>query len=175
MGFFKNIFSKTLTYKFYNCFATLIQYIKDYNIVAESLYSEAFVKVLLRYLNKDFKKDWIGRLYAVINPNIDINGKLNFNNTVIELDDQRTNNQAYVENWIYRQLELVANVFKIHNMYSYISLGIEHVGPKSHDNYLVVFDITARIEFTNAIKSFLKHFLVYGLVGGIALLIIHFI
>ena len=32
MGFFKNIFSKTLTYKFYNTFATLFQYIKDYNI-----------------------------------------------------------------------------------------------------------------------------------------------
>ena len=175
MKFFKKLFHNTLIYKFYNCFATLVQYIKDYNIVAESLYSEAFSKVLLRYLNKDFKKDWIGRLYAIINPNIDINGKLNFNNTVIELDDQRTNNQMYVENWIYRQLDLVANVFKIHNMYSYISLGIEHVGPKSHDNFLVVFDITSRIEFTNAIKSFLKHLLVYGLVGGIALLIIHFI
>ena len=111
MGFFKNIFSHTLTYKAYNCLATFIQYIKDYNIVAESLYSEAFNKVLLRYLNKQFKKDWIGRLYAVINPNIDINGKFNVNNTIIELDDERTNNQAYVENWIYKQLDLVANVF----------------------------------------------------------------
>ena len=78
MKFFKKLFHNTLTYKFYNCFATLVQYIKDYNIVAESLYSEAFSKVLLRYLNKDFKKDWIGRLYAIINPNIDINGKLKF-------------------------------------------------------------------------------------------------
>jgi len=60
-------------------------------------------------------------------------------------------------------------------MYSYISLGVEHVGPKTHDNYLVVFDMTSRIEFTNAIKSFFKHLLVYGLVGGIAVLIIHFI
>lgn len=174
MKFFKKLFQNTLTYKLYDVFASLVQYIKDYDIVAESLYSDAFAKVLKRYLNKDFKKDWIGRLYAIINPNIDINGKLNFNNTVIELDDQRTNNQHYVENWIYRQLNLVADVFKIYNMYSYISLGIEHVGPKEHDNYLVVFDITSRIDFMNAIKSFLKHLLVYGLVGGIALLIIHF-
>mgnify|MGYP006874684672 CR=1 FL=1 len=84
-----------LTYKFYNCFATLIQYIKDYNIVAESLYSEAFAKVLLRYLNKDFKKDWIGRLYAVINPNIDINGKLNFNNTVIVVSHDSTDIEGH--------------------------------------------------------------------------------
>ena len=165
MGFFKNIFSHTLTYKAYNCFATFIQYIKDYNIVAESLYSEAFNKVLLRYLNKQFKKDWIGRLYAVINPNIDINGKLNVNNTIIELDDERTNNQAYVENWIYKQLDLVANVFKIHNMYSYISLGIEHVGPKEHDNYLVVFDITSRIDWLKALKKFFIHLSIYILIA----------
>ena len=103
MGFFKNIFSHTLTYKAYNCFATFIQYIKDYNIVAESLYSEAFNKVLLRYLNKPFKKDWIGRLYAVINTNIDINGKLNVKHTIRELDEERTNKQAYDENGIYKQ------------------------------------------------------------------------
>ena len=170
MGFFKNLFRKTLTYKTYNIFASLAQYIKDYNIVAESLYSEAFAKVLRRYLNKDFKKDWIGRLYAVINPNIDIDGKLNFNNTVIELDDERTNNQIYVENWIYKQLDLVANVFKIQNMYSYISMGIEHVGPKTHDNYLVVFDITSRIDFANSIKSWFKHTFVYILIAGFVIL-----
>ena len=167
MGFFKNIFSHTLIYKAYNCFASFIQYIKDYNIVAESLYSEAFNKVLLRYLNKPFKKDWIGRLYAVINPNIDINGKFNVNNTIIELDDERTNNQAYVENWIYKQLDLVANVFKIQNMYSYISLGIEHVGPKEHDNYLVVFDITSRIDWMKALKKFFIHLSIYILIAGI--------
>jgi hypothetical protein len=174
MGFFKNIFSKTLTYKFYNCFATLVQYIKDYNIVAESLYSEAFSKVLLRYLNKDFKKDWIGRLYAVINPNIDINGKLNFNNTVIELDDQRTNNQAYVENWIYKQMGLLADMFKLQNMYTYISVGIEHVGPENADNFLVIFDITARQDWTNALKKFLKHLFAYSIIGASIFAMIHF-
>ena len=169
MGFFKNIFSKTLTYKFYNCFATLVQYIKDYNIVAESLYSEAFSKVLLRYLNKDFKKDWIGRLYAIINPNIDINNKLNLTNTIIEFDDDRTNNEVFVNNWIFKQLNLVADVFTLHNVYSYITLKITKVGPKEHDNFLVVFDLASRVELHKTSLKILKQLLLYIMITAIVI------
>ena len=165
MGIISNICKKTLSYKTYDLIYSINQYIKDYNIVAESLYSDAFLTVLKRYLNKEFKKDWIGRLYAVINPNIDINGNLNFSNTIIELDDERTNNEKYVQNWLYRQMQLIADVFKIQNMYSYISMGIEHVGPKNADNYLVIFDITSRIEMGKAFKRFIKHLLAYIILG----------
>ena len=79
MKFLKKLFYHTLTYKFYNVFATLRQFLKDYDTVAESLYSHEFLTLLKRYLNKEFRKDWLGRLYAVINPNIDIDGKFNFN------------------------------------------------------------------------------------------------
>ena len=61
MKFFKNIFQHTLIYKFYNIFASLSQYIKDYNIVSDYLYSDDFNTILRRYLNKSIKKDWIGR------------------------------------------------------------------------------------------------------------------
>lgn len=174
MKFFKNIFQHTLIYKFYNVFASLVQYIKDYNIVSDILYSEDFNIILKRYLNKSFKRDWIGRLYAVINPNIDIDGKLNFNNTIIELDDDRTNNDRFVENWIYKQMGLVANIFKLQNLYAYISVAIEHVGPKNADNYLVIFDITSRIDFATAFKKFIKHSIVYGIIGLITFILIRF-
>lgn len=174
MKFFKNIFQHTLIYKFYNIFVSLSQYIKDYNIVSDYLYSDDFNTILRRYLNKSFKKDWIGRLYAVINPNIDIDGKLNFNNTIIELDDERTNNDKFVENWIYKQMGLIANVFRIQNLYAYISVGIEHVGPKNADNYLVIFDITSRIDFSTALKKFIKHSFVYAIIGLIIFCCVHF-
>ena len=116
MKFFKKLFSYTLTYKFFNMIASVITYIKEYNVVSESFYSSEFSTLLRRYLNKEFRKDWLGRLYAVVNPNIDITGKFNFNNTIIEIDDERTNNDRFVENWIYRQMGLIADVFKIQNM-----------------------------------------------------------
>lgn len=161
MKFWYNLYSKTLIYKFYLVFYHLYYYIHDYNLVAESLYSKNFLSILKRYLNKEFKKDWIGRLYAVINPNIDITGKFNFNNTIIEIDDDKTNNEIYVKNWIYKQMQLVADLFKIENMYNYISMTLNHVGPKNADNFLVVFDITSRIDLSKAFKKFIIHLLVY--------------
>lgn len=166
MKFLKKLFYHTLTYKFYNVFATLHQFLKAYDIVAESLYSPGFLTLLKRYLNKEFRKDWLGRLYAVINPNIDINGKFNFNNTIIELDDERTNNDRYVENWIYKQMGLIADMFKIHNMYTYISVGIEHVGPENADNFLVIFDMPSRIDMATAFKKFLKHLFAYLVISA---------
>ena len=46
-------------------------------------------------------------------------------------------------------------------------MGIEHVGPKEHDNYLVVFDITSRIDWMKALKKFFIHLSIYILIGGI--------
>lgn len=174
MKFFKNIFRHTLLYKTYNIFASFIQYVKDYNIISESFYSPEFNTLLKRYLNKEFKKDWIGRLYAVINPNLDIDGKLNFNNTIIELDDERTNNDRYVENWIYRQMGLLSDMFKLQNMYSYISVSIEHVGPKNADNFLVIFDITSRVDMSIAFRKFIKHLFAYSIIGASIFAMIHF-
>ena len=164
MNFFPKIYNKSIFYKLYLLIYNLVSYIKDYNIVAESLYSDSFKKILKSYLNKEFKVDWIGRLYAVINPNLDIQGKFNFNNSIIELDDDYTNNDAYVKNWIYKQLQLVADIFKLQNMYNYISMTLKHVGPKNADNYLVVFDITSRIELVKSFKKFIIQLLIYSLI-----------
>jgi hypothetical protein len=69
---------------------------------------------------------------------------------------------------------LIANVFRIQNLYAYISVGIEHVGPKNADNYLVIFDITSRIDFSTAFKKFIKHSFVYAIIGLIIFCCVHF-
>lgn len=161
MKFFHKLFSFTLTYKIFSTIKKLAIYIKDYNLIADTLYSDSFMTILKRYLNKEFKKDWIGRLYAVINPNIDIHGKFNFSNTIIELNDDKTNNEVFVNNWIFKQLQLVADVFKIENLYSYITMKIEHVGPATADNFLVVFDMSSRVEFAKAFKKMSIQLIIY--------------
>ena len=60
------IIQATLLYKIYASIKWLYIYARDYNYVADTFYSDQFSYVLKRYLNVDFKKDWIGRLYAVI-------------------------------------------------------------------------------------------------------------
>ncbi len=169
MKLLKKLFSHSLLYKIYFNFVLLKEYIEDYDYVSESLYSEAFFKVLEKYLNLRVKKDWIGRLYGIINPNLDINGNMNFSNTIIELDDNNTNSNEYVKNWIYKQMNMIKYVFKLDEsgFFDYIGCDIEHVGPKEHDNYLVVFYIVSQKALLKNLKALLKHFSIYVIIAAI--------
>ena len=169
MKLLKKLFSYTLLYKIYLNLVLIKEYIDDYDYVSESLYSEAFSKILEKYLNLKVKKDWIGRIYGVINPNLDINGNVNFANTIIEIDDNNTNSNEYVKNWIYKQMNMVKYVFKLDEsgFFDYIGCDIEHVGPKEHDNYLVVFYIVSQKAMLQNLKRLLKQFSVYAIIVAI--------
>lgn len=158
-----------LLYKIYANFSLLKEYIIDYDYVSESLYSEAFYKILEKYLNLKVKKDWIGRIYGIINPNLDINGNVNFNNTIIEIDDNNTNSNEYVKNWIYKQMNMVKYVFKLDEsgFFDYIGCDINHVGPKEHDNYLVVFYIVSQKALLQNLKKTFKQFSIYAIIAAI--------
>lgn len=172
LKFFRKFFSWTLTYKTLEFFQSIYLYIKAYYYISDTLYSDEFKHVIRRYLNIELKKDWIGRLYGVVNPNIDLRGQYNFNNTIIEIDGDNTNNDEYVKNWVFKQMDLIDQLFKIKKLYDYISVDIKHVGPEYADNYLVVFDMVNRTYFVNSFKKFFKHGLVYAVVAVIAALII---
>ncbi len=165
MKFFRNLFYKTLLGKIYLTIQAAIQYIKDYEYISDTLYSDAFKLVLKEYLNLDIKKDWIGRLYGVINPNIDIDGKFNITNTIIEFDDDFTNNNEYVKYWAHKQLSLIGRVFSIEQLYNYIDLEFKHVGPLQADNYLLIFDIVSRKLFVRNLKSTILHAFIYGIIA----------
>ena len=169
MKLLKKLFSYTLLYKIYLNFILLKEYVEDYDYVSESFYSEALSRILEKYLNLKVKKDWIGRIYGVINPNLDINGNVNFANTNIEIDDNNTNSNEYVKNWIYKQMNMVKYVFKLDEsgFFDYIGCDIEHVGPKEHDNYLVVFYIVSQKAMLQNLKRLLKQFLVYAIIAAI--------
>ena len=169
MKLLKKLFSYTLLYKIYLNLVLIKEYIDDYDYVSESLYSEAFSKILEKYLNLKVKKDWIGRIYGVINPNLDINGNVNFANTIIEIDDNNTNSNEYVKNWIYKQMNMVKYVFKLDEsgFFDYIGCDIEHVGPKEYDNYLVVFYIVSQKAMLQNLKRLLKQFSVYAIIATI--------
>ena len=150
----------------------MYQYIHDYTYISDTLYSEEFKIVLRRYLNVDVSRDWIGRLYGIINPNIDINGQFNVNTMIIEIDGDNTNNNEQVKNWCYKQLALAFQLFNIHNLGDYIDLTFKHVGPAEADNYLLIFDIVSRKLFTYSIRSFFTQALIYGVIAAVVIFVI---
>lgn len=161
----KKIGSNTLTWRLVMLVQSIYRYITDMSYISDTLYSKEFLTVLKRYLRISIKKDWIGRLYGVINPYIDIDGKIDFNNTIIEIDGDNTNSNEYVKNWVYRQFNLIDNLFKINKLYDYINVDIKHVGPLNADNYLIVIDVVSRKEMTYALKRVLKQTILYMIIA----------
>lgn len=168
----KKIGSNTLTWRLVMLVQSIYRYITDMSYISDTLYSKEFLTVLKQYLRISIKKDWIGRLYGVINPYIDIDGKIDFNNTIIEIDGDNTNSNEYVKNWVYRQFNLIDNLFKINKLYDYINVDIKHVGPLNADNYLIVIDVVSRKEMTYMLKCVLKQILIYLLICLVIMIIL---
>ena len=168
----KKIGSNTLTWRLVMLVQSIYRYITDMSYISDTLYSKEFLTVLKQYLRISIKKDWIGRLYGVINPYIDIDGKIDFNNTIIEIDGDNTNSNEYVKNWVYRQFNLIDNLFKINKLYDYINVDIKHVGPLNADNYLIVIDVVSRKEMTYALKLVLKQTILYMIIALCAVILL---
>lgn len=168
----KKIGSNTLTWRLVMLVQSIYRYITDMSYISDTLYSKEFLTVLKQYLRITIKKDWIGRLYGVINPYIDIDGKIDFNNTIIEIDGDNTNSNEYVKNWVYRQFNLIDNLFKINKLYDYINVDIKHVGPLNADNYLIVIDVVSRKEMTYALKRVLKQTILYMIIALCAVILL---
>ena len=168
----KKIGSNTLTWRLVMLVQSIYRYITDMSYISDTLYSKEFLTVLKQYLRISVKKDWIGRLYGVINPYIDIDGKIDFNNTIIEIDGDNTNSNEYVKNWVYRQFNLIDNLFKINKLYDYINVEIKHVGPLNADNYLIVIDIVSRKEMAYVLKRVLKQTILYMIIALCAVILL---
>lgn len=168
----KKIGSNTLTWRLVMLVQSVYRYITDMSYISDTLYSKEFLTVLKQYLRISIKKDWIGRLYGVINPYIDIDGKIDFNNAIIEIDGDNTNSNEYVKNWVYRQLNLIDNLFKINKLYDYINVDIKHVGPLNADNYLIVIDVVSRKEMAYMLKRVLKQTILYMIIALCAVILL---
>lgn len=156
----------TLTAKLVSTISSLFYYIKSYLYVRDTFYSGQFAYVLKQYLHVQFRKDWIGRLYGVINPNIDINGNIDFSTQIIEFTEDGLSTDSYVQNWVYKQLGLVKSVFSLQKsgFFDYIGASFKHVGPANSDNWLVVFDIVDRKRFVLSLYKLIKHVFLYAVI-----------
>ena len=149
-------------------------YIKDWRLVEESLHGDGFRSLLKHYLKMDSRIDWLGRVYGVVNPAINEKSEFDYNGMVFELNGVNTNNKTWVENWLYKQMILVNNIFDVQKtgFFDIIDANVKHVGPENADNYLIVFDIASRKEMVRRWKRVILQSIAYAVVAGIILLVI---
>ena len=100
----QKFFSNFLIYKIFAFIQSIIAYIQDYKLISNTLYSREFHGIMMKYLKCELDKDWIGRLYGILNPNLDINGRVDVSSVILEIDDYQTNNEEYVKNSIFNYI-----------------------------------------------------------------------
>lgn len=164
MSLFRKAWESLPFFRTYRFFKSWYEYNKSKKYVGETFYSDAFTLVIQKYLKVNLRKDWLGRLYGVINPNI-INGKFDISTMVFEVDGDNTNTNTHVKQWVYKQMQLIATLFKIEKLYDYISLEFKHVGPEEMDNYLIIFDMTSRQQFAKDARNFIYNLAIWGTIS----------
>ena len=83
----------------FNFIKYFIIHIKYTLILSKIIKEENLLENLSKLLGTTLKKDWIGRIYTVINPNI-TNGVYDQTTQVFEYGEGGLNNESYIERWI---------------------------------------------------------------------------
>lgn len=94
----------------------------------------------------EFRIDWVGRMYAVFNPNI-INNELDVNSQIFEYDENGLTNKPYIEKWIMTKLLIIKDFIMANNLFDLLTYEIKRID--DYDNYLFIIK---PITFDDCIK-----------------------
>ena len=121
-----------ITYRFLKY---LILNIKYYRILSKVYKEENLLHNLSALLKVEFRKDWVGRIYAVFNPNIQ-DGMYDPNRQIYEYDENGLTNRPYVEAYIMSQLNIAKQFIQANNLFDLLTYKIEKID--DNDNYLFI-------------------------------------
>lgn len=143
-------------------FRTIYNYFKVKHLLNKIYANEKIEKNLSHTFGVECKKDWVGRLYMVVNPilqNIESEG-----NTLIFDNDDR----VVVEAWVMNNLELIRNFVVNNSMFDLLTYSIERID--DDENYLIVFK---NIYFDDIMKicKWTAGIIIAGLLVGLGFLI----
>lgn len=128
-------------------------------------------QLLIRFsqlFGTEFRIDWVGRIYAVINPNI-FKDQLDLNTQIFEYGENGLTNEPYIEHWIMNKLNIAQNFIMAHNLFDLLTYEIKRLD--IYDNYLFVIK---PITFDDCIKWTKIFAIVYSILAivGIILLVL---
>lgn len=120
---------------FYNFIKNLVLNIK-YTRLLRNIYKDEFLLQRFSELfGTEFRLDWVGRMYTVINPNI-INDKLDINTQIFEYGNNGLTNEPYIEKYIMTRFNLVKDFIMANNLFDLLTYEIKRID--KYDNYLFV-------------------------------------
>lgn len=147
----------------YRFFKYLFLNIKYTKILSKVYDNENIIENLSNLFKSQFKKDWIGRLYTVINPNL-LGDDFDINTIIYEYDESGLNNNAFVERWIMGKLNIAQSFIQTNNLFDLLTYKIEKLD--EYDNYLFIIEpITLQdcLKYTKYFSILLTVLIVIGI------------
>ena len=153
----------------YRFFKYLFLNIKYTKILNKIYYNENIIENLSKLFKSQFKKDWIGRLYTVINPNL-MGDVFDINTIIYEYDENGLNNYAFIERCIMNKLNIAQSFIQTNNLFDLLTYKIEKLD--EYDNYLFIIEPLTLHDCLKYTKYFSILLTVLIVIGIICLILI---
>lgn len=150
-------------YKFLKYLILNIRYTK---ILKKIYKDEDILNRFTQLFGTEFRIDWVGRIYTVINPNIN-NAQIDVNTQIFEYGENGLSNTVYIEHWIMQKLNVVKDFIMANNLFDLLTYNIDKLD--NYDNYLFVIK---PITFDDCAKWTKIFTIVYSVIAVIALILL---
>lgn len=149
----------------FNFIRELIYYIQCRRIIEQIYKNENIIYNLTELFGIKFRKDWIGRLYAVFNPVVNVNS----NDLIFDSEPEGYTLKSFVEKQIMDKMIIADEFIKDKTLFDLLTYHIEQLD----NDYNFLFTITpiAWFDFWKWTKRFIILYSIL-LIIGITLLII---
>ena len=107
-----------------------------YSKILNNVYKdERLLENLSKLFNAPFRKDKLGRIYVVLNPNIH-NKEYDNSTQIFEYNEIGLDNTMYVEKWIMDKLNIAQRFIQTNNLFDMLTYKIKKLD--EYDNYLFI-------------------------------------
>lgn len=113
----------------------LILNIKYTRLLKDIYKNEQILLKFSQLFGTEFRIDWVGRIYTVINPNI-VGDKLDTNTQFFEYGEHGFSNAMYVEKWVMLKLNAIQEFVMANNLFDVLTYDLKRLD--EYDNYLFV-------------------------------------
>lgn len=143
-------------------FRDLYNHIKYSHILNKVYKTENIIPNLSKLFGVNFKKDRIGRIYAVLNPNIS-NGVYNADDQIFEYGEDGLVNDQFVEHWVMDRLNAASQFIHNNNLFELLTYEIKRLD--EYDNFLFILKPITLEDCLNSTKKFTILVLVIAIIA----------
>ena len=152
----------------YNFIKYLILYIRYKRILDKVYKEEDMLRGLSQMFQSEFKQDWIGRLYCVVNPFIR-DGKYDPNTRIFNYIEDGANTDVFVEQYIMNILNSINLFIKTNNLFDLLTYEIRKID--DYGNYLFIIKPIPYDDFVKYLKlSIIPLIILIGIIITIILI-----